>query len=1300
MNKPMTMIMPTLVACIAACAANDATQARTIIETVGIKGGLIVHVGCGDGKLTAALRANDSFIVHGLDTDAKNVDAARKHIQSLGLYGSVSVAQWDGQRLPYIENFVNLIVVSEGVRVSSDEIMRVLAPNGVALVGGKKTVKPRPSTIDEWTHYLHDPSNNAVAHDSEISFLTRMQWIAGPRYSRHHDHMSGASAMVSANGRNFYIFEEAPRASILIPPQWHLYARDAFNGTLFWKRPIARWHEHMYPLKSGPQILPRRLVAVGDKVYATLNIDAPLTELDAATGKTLRTYDGTGVTEEILFSDGVLFLAVADSKSLRSDPKKVFATMADIRADATGGLWGEAPRTIMAVQASSGNVLWKKATTLMPATLALDKQNVFFHDSGKIVCLSRKSGAQLWASETPNQRTLKSSATPTLVVYEDVVLFSGYGGDAKKHKGEDTTMYALSACDGKRLWEAAHPPSGHAGSPKDILVLNGVVWCGDTSNGSASSGISTGRDLHTGKVLKEFSPDVQTHWFHQRCYRQKATDKFLLYSRTGIEFVDVANAHWTCHHWTRGACLYGIMPANGMIYNPPHPCACYLDAKLFGFNALAPSVKSWQPKRDVPDAGRLDLKSEISDFKFEISDSDWPIYRGNAARGGYVKTIVPATELKRAWQTDLGVKLSAPVIAGGKLFVSAVDKQEVLALDASNGKKLWSFTAGGRVDSAPTIWQGRVLFGCADGYVYCLRATDGALAWRFRAAPEDRRHFAFEQVESVWPVSGSVLVQNDTLYCVAGRSMFLDGGLRMIQLDPKTGRKLSEVVMDENDPYTKTNLQSHIKGLNMPVALPDILSSDGRYVYMRTLAFDMEGKRKQIGYTEVREQQGDDRHLFSPTGLLDDTMWHRTYWEYGRAFASGAGGYYQAGRVTPAGRILVFDDQNVYGYGRRWQYYRWTTPLEFHLFATSKNPEQIRMGVEPPKKLKKDGKPKGNMTGSPLTRFGYAWSDELAVQATAMALADKTLFVAGPPDVIDEEQAVKALNDPEIKKKLAEQEAALEGKRGALLAAVSATNGKKLAAYRLDSAPIFDGLAAANGRLYLSTLDGKVICLGAGEGQPLQAATDPVVTPRDPDADKPGDKVPPATTSKAKTAGKAAKKDAAKPETTHTHPDFQHLAAVTVTSGGLGYKVATDEGENGFALKTLAAPLTKQATFKLKIQPTKEGKLETGFLAFGDGAAADQIIKCGVRVRTKKCYIMQGVGKTGTTTEDFVTESGKPLAVEVTVDLEAKKVRMTLPGKTIEAALTVPLKQITHAGYYVMNAVTEFSPVEILQTGK
>ena len=90
----------------------------------------------------------------------------------------------------------------------------------------------------------------------------------------------------------------------------------------------------------------------------------------------------------------------------------------------------------------------------------------------------------------------------------------------------------------------------------------------------------------------QFKPDVDTHWFHHRCYRAKATEKYLLTSRTGIEFVDYRKESWDINHWVRGACLYGVMPANGMIYAPQHPCACYLESKLSGLCALAPERKS------------------------------------------------------------------------------------------------------------------------------------------------------------------------------------------------------------------------------------------------------------------------------------------------------------------------------------------------------------------------------------------------------------------------------------------------------------------------------------------------------------------------------------------------------------------------------------------------------------------------------------------------------------------------------------------------------------------------------------
>ena len=110
--------------CISAVLMCSDAHAADIVKASGVRGGLVVHLGCGDGKLTASLRTSDSYIVHGLDADAKNVEAARKHAASLGLYGCVSIAQLTAQTLPYADNLVNLLVARDLGGVTMDEVMR------------------------------------------------------------------------------------------------------------------------------------------------------------------------------------------------------------------------------------------------------------------------------------------------------------------------------------------------------------------------------------------------------------------------------------------------------------------------------------------------------------------------------------------------------------------------------------------------------------------------------------------------------------------------------------------------------------------------------------------------------------------------------------------------------------------------------------------------------------------------------------------------------------------------------------------------------------------------------------------------------------------------------------------------------------------------------------------------------------------------------------------------------------------------------------------------------------------------
>ncbi|MHC4915777.1 MAG: outer membrane protein assembly factor BamB family protein, partial [Planctomycetota bacterium] len=576
-----------------------AALAREILEATGVSGGLAVHLGCGGGELTAALGKGQGFLVQGLDTEAANVARAREHVRARNLYGRVSVDLLTETRLPYIDNVVALLVAEKLGGVSVDEVRRVLRPGGVAYIrdegGWKKTVKPRPAEIDDWTHYLHSASNNAVADDTVVGPPRRMQWQGSPRYGRHHDRMSSVSALVSAGNRVFYILDEGSRASILLPSRWKLIARDAFSGVILWKRDIPVWNTRLWPFKAGPGYLPRRLVAVGDRVYVTLGLDAPLSCLDATTGKTLKTYEGTKAAEEIVVSDETVFVVVGKTHILRNKYNPRFPGHAGKERDSAGQQfsWKKVERSLVAVNAESGKLLWKISHPVMHLTLCADKRAVYFHDGERITCLDRKTGEEKWKSPpAPVRRNRPSSYGPNLVIHDDVVLFAGGDGNSR----------GFSAKTGEQLWQGKHLHGGHF-SAQDLLVVDGLAWSGAIAKG-ADSGAFVGLDLRTGEVKRQFKPNVRTYWFHHRCHRAKATVNYLLPSRTGIEFVDPRKKTWEIHHWVRGACLYGIMPANGLVYAPQHPCACYPEAKLCGFTALAPAAAKPLPK-EVPDEGRL-----------------------------------------------------------------------------------------------------------------------------------------------------------------------------------------------------------------------------------------------------------------------------------------------------------------------------------------------------------------------------------------------------------------------------------------------------------------------------------------------------------------------------------------------------------------------------------------------------------------------------------------------------------------------------------------------------------------------
>lgn len=1028
----------------AAEARSASAQASEILKATSVTGGLVVHLGCGDGELTAALRASDAYLVHGLDTNAANVEHARERVRSLGLYGQVSIDRFDGHRLPYADNTVNLVVRDGRCEIQDETITRVLAPGGVALALDSRlstldfSRKPRPEEIDEWTHYLYDASNNAVSDDAVVDPPASLQWVSGPKFSRSHEHLASLSAAVAAGGRIFSLEDTGPIQSVAFPASWFLVARDAYNGIILWKREMGAWEWHLREFRHGPPQLPRRLVADENRVYVTLSYGGPVDAIDAATGETIATYKGTDGTEEIVFIDGKLLLAIGDAKPV-------------VKADARRGVSVGTTRRVLAIDATSGNVLWANTVDkLAPVTLGAADDRAFYQDGACAVAVDVKTGAEVWRSEPLAVQASKAAwYSPVLVSYEDVMLWA----DGKMLTG-------LDAATGKTLWKSQSEVNWHA--PPDVLVAGGLVWTGKLRI-HTQPGITQGLDPKTGEVKMTRPPDQETFacgMTHHRCYRNKGTDRWLLLGRAGTEYLDIANGEIRPHHWARGMCQYGVMPANGLLYVPPHACACFLTAKLNGFNAFAP-MRRMKDEDEGMKEGRLEkgpafkesARSDLPPTAFSLqSSSDWPTYRHDARRSGRASTAVP-TEVEQNWRADIGGKLSAVTVAAGKCFVAAVDDHAVHALDADSGDCVWAFTAGGRVDSPPTIAEGLAVFGCRDGYVYCLRASDGELVWRFRASPADRRIVAYGQLESLWPVRGGVLIDDGEVMFAAGRSSYIDGGIRLFRLDLKTGSLLTESRVYTPEPETHRQPREAVSGFNLGGALPDILASDGETVFMRQLCFTPHDLKPAPA----------KRHLFSPTGLLDNSWWHRTYWLYGDSFTSGWPGWWQTGNKVPAGRILAFDEDTVYGFGRsqfrNWSRNagaNWAAQEPYHLFAAAKDAKPTPKPAATPAKKK----PRGKRGPAKMT---FKWSTEAPIRARALVLSGNTLFFAGTPN---------RGNSGE------EAQAAMFGKEGAKLIAVSTDDGAKLTEMPLPAPPVLDGMAAAGGRLYMSTIDGQIICLG------------------------------------------------------------------------------------------------------------------------------------------------------------------------------------------------------------------------------
>ncbi|MCX7805493.1 MAG: PQQ-binding-like beta-propeller repeat protein [Planctomycetota bacterium] len=928
-----------------AAAAEDAFPIGRLLLDAGIapeSRGICLDLGCGDGKLAVEIARNTRMIIFALAEDENDCAAARKNLDEAGIYGTrATVVTGSLRRVPVPNLYCNLIVTGR-YRDSLDmkEVMRLLNPNGVAIIGGAganphglrtaleasgladaKIVGSfaifrgrMPDGVDEWTHITPRPDNLLTTRDPRIRppFVTR--WIQDDP-SR-----PGQSACI-ADGR--LIFRQETNSRIL--------AMDVFNGTIKWER---RWENKFqggYALVGGIFYSAElnRIIAM-DASNGELRREYRLPEYDGVNWKYRTTgwFEGRFGEKRKLDMTGPYWwwIAMEDGRlyGLAQTP-----TEKNDNAHLTGNL-------LCAFDATDGRVLWKyeSKVPIYSPSLALSGGKLCFFsleiDTGgqpgrkarsSVWCLDAGTGKPFWGG-----RDLGG-----------LVAWDHHGG-----------AFPTSGCSGGRyfVWKVEKPggeksclafdmetgslfreyPGVVTDRGPNLVVGNRMFY----SNAGFKSKKGQGSlyrcvDIETGAQIPcRIGGDI----LKNGCGIGNAAPNCIFEGGQGFGSYDLETGRAWEHLFYRTACDFGPLVGNGMVVHLPSYCQC--EYPQWAALGLAPAGTDWTPPAEDRDMPARLLKGPAFDAPLgEEGGEEWTHFHGNAGHSGEVSMPVKVP-FRVAWQRRLGGRLTPPSCGGGLLFVGSREGA-VWALDQRSGEPVWKFLCGAGVRVTPSYGRGRTLFGSDDGWVYCLDARTGRLSWRFRAAPEEHYIHVEGQFNSLWPSAAGVVVERDIAYCAGGYFSYDGAYLYALELAsgrPIWARRIGDLEQQQGPPQGIMALAGDC--LIMPVfavhfdnALHRTCAyrkSDGsripwypqgggrhsrRHMWSGTIAVADGDAFFQGG---VRRGRPYGRGNAWPFAMMDSA----TGWSYGSPFASGFQTHF-SGAVAPVlGKTKIVGDGNIY----------------------------------------------------------------------------------------------------------------------------------------------------------------------------------------------------------------------------------------------------------------------------------------------------------------------------------------------------------------------------------------------------
>lgn len=131
-----------------------------------------------------------------------------------------------------------------------------------------------------------------------------------------------------------------------------------------------------------------------------------------------------------------------------------------------------------------------------------------------------------------------------------------------------------------------------------------------------------------------------------------------------------------------------------------------------------------------------------------------------------------------------------PLLVGARVYHGCTRTDSVIARDRATGEEKWRTTTGGPVRLPLAHWDDLIFAASDDGYLYALDEDDGAVRWKVRGGPGDRKLLGNERLISAWPARGGPVVVREkddraTVYFAAGIWPFM--GVFLHALDADTG---------------------------------------------------------------------------------------------------------------------------------------------------------------------------------------------------------------------------------------------------------------------------------------------------------------------------------------------------------------------------------------------------------------------------------------------------------------------------------------------------------------------------------